>query len=73
MLSATPSKEVKLKRDNQVMQAFAPNTLIGHLLKASTFSSRNSKQTKKGCIDLIVKMHLLCYSIIFNLKAFATI
>ena len=72
---ATPSKEIKLKRDksNSTIKLWkhlkrfhveiykhlrpsnAPNTLIDFFSKTSIFSSKNSEQTKKECIDLIIK------------------
>ena len=39
----------------QLRPSNAPNTLTGYFSETSKFSSRNSKQTKKECIDLIVK------------------
>ena len=73
---ATPSKEIKVKRDKsnstiklwkhlerfhveickQLRLSNAPNTLTYCFLKTSKFSCRNSEQTKKKCIDLIVKI-----------------
>ena len=72
---ATPSKEIKVKRDRssstiklwkhlerfhveiykQLRPSDAPNTLIDYLSKTSKFSGRNLEQTKKECMDLIVK------------------
>ena len=39
----------------QLMPSNAPNTVIDYFSKTSKFSGRNSEQTKKECIDLIVK------------------
>ena len=72
---ATPSKEIKVKRDKssntiklwnhlerfhveiyeQLRPSNAPNTLTDYFSKTSKFSGRNLEQTKKECIDLIVK------------------
>ena len=72
---ATPSKEVKVKRDKssstiklwnhlekfhieiykQLRPSVVPNTLTDYFSKTSKFLSRTSEQTKKECIDLIVK------------------
>ena len=72
---ATPSKEIKVKRDRssstiklwnplerfhveiykQIRPSNAPNTLTDYFSKTSKFSGRNSEQTNKECIDLIVK------------------
>ena len=41
---------------NQLRPSNAPNTLTDYFSKTSKFSDRNSKQTKKECIDLIVKI-----------------
>ena len=74
---ATPSKEIKVKRDRrsstiklwkhlerfhveiykQIRPSNAPNTLINYFSKTSKFSGTNSEQTKKECIDLIVKTY----------------
>ena len=72
---ATPSKEIKVKKDRnsstiklwnhlerfhveiykQLRPSNAPNTITDCFLKTSKFSGKNSEQTKKECIDLIVK------------------
>ena len=39
----------------QLMPSNAPNTLIDYFSKTSKFSCKNSEQTKKECIDLIIK------------------
>ena len=72
---ATPSKEIKVKRDKssstiklwnhlerfhveiykQLRPSNAPNTLTDYFSQTSKFSGRNLEQTKKECIDLIVK------------------
>ena len=39
----------------QLRPSNAPNTLRNYFSKTSKFSGRNSEQTKKECIDLIVK------------------
>ena len=39
----------------QLRPSNSPNTITNYFLKTSKFSSKNSKQTKKECIDLIVK------------------
>ena len=74
---ATPSKEIKVKRDRssstiklwnhlerfhveiykQLRPSSAPNTLTDSFSKTSKFLSKNSEQTKKECIDLIVKTY----------------
>ena len=72
---ATPSKEIKVKRDRssstiklwkhlerfhveiykQLRPSNAPNTLTYYFSNTSKFSGKISEQTKKECIDLIVK------------------
>ena len=72
---ATPSKEIKVKRDRssstiklwkhlekfrleiykQLRPSNTPNTLTDYFSKTSKCSGKNSEQTKKECIDLIVK------------------
>ena len=69
---ATPSKEIKVKRDRsshtiklrnqlerfhvEIYNQLRPsNALTDYFSKTSKFSARNSEQTKKKCIDLIVK------------------
>ena len=72
---ATPSKEVKVKRDKssstiklwnhlekfhiEIYKQLRPfsiaNTLTDYFRKTSKFLSRTPEQTKKECIDLIVK------------------
>ena len=39
----------------QLRPSNAPNTLTDYFSKSSKFSGRNSEQTKKECIDIIVK------------------
>ena len=39
----------------QLRPSNAPNTLTDYFSKTLKFSGKNSKQTKKECIDLIVK------------------
>ena len=39
----------------QLRPSNAPNTLIDYFSRTSKFSGRNSEQTKKECIDLIVE------------------
>ena len=73
---ATPSKEVKVKRDRsrstiklwkhlekfhieiykQLRPSATPNTLTDYFSNNSKFISRSPEQTKKECIDLIVKI-----------------
>ena len=90
---ATPSKEIKVKRDRSsstikqcnhlerfhveiyehLRPSNAPNTLTYYFSKTSKFLGRNSEQTKKECIDLIVKTDVP-FTLIdhLNLKNFAT-
>ena len=41
----------------QLRPSNAPNTLTDYFSRTSKFSGRNSEQTKKECIDLIVKTY----------------
>ena len=42
---------------NQLRPSNAPNILTDYFSKTSKFSGRNSEQTKKECIDLIIKTY----------------